>query len=104
MIAVLWGAPLWFVAAAAPPPPMLVAFTTHHSKMALRPEPVHEDRQTMFLLFSQGGVERRRRIRDRFETLAPRHRVLATPPQPVDETGGLGLVLDFLMAVHGIFG
>jgi hypothetical protein len=55
MIAVLWREPFPFVLAAALPPPVLVAIA-HHGKMAVRPESMHEHRQTMFLIFGQGGI------------------------------------------------
>jgi len=58
----------------------------------------------MFLLFAQGRIKRCRRVRDRFEILAPRHRVFAAPPQPVDEACGRRRVLEFLAPGHRIVG
>ena len=79
----------------AAPSPMLLAIA-HHGEMAMekmRPEPVHEHRQTMLLIFAQSRIKRRRCVRDRFEILAPRHRVFAAQPQSVDETCGNRRVL-----------
>ena len=104
-IAVLGRKTLRFVPTAAPPP-MLLAIA-HQGEMAMekmRHQPAHEHRQTMFLVFAQGRIKWRSRVRDRFEILAPRHRVFAAPPQPVDEACGRRRVLEFLAPGHRIVG
>ena len=62
---------------------------------------MREQRQAMLLFIVQTRIKRRRRVRDRFQILAPRHRAFAAAPQPVNETCGLGLVLEFFTPLQG---
>src|SRR5579875_2845350 len=87
----------------AMPPPAFAAAVHHGEMMEMRLKRMHEDGQTMVLIFAQTGVKRRCRISDRLEALAVRHRVLAALAQPVDEIYVFGFALEFLHPLNGAF-
>lgn len=85
----------------ASPRPMLVAIAPL-GEMVMENNTMREQRQAMLLLIVQTRIKRRRRVRDRLQILAPRHCVFAAVPQPVNETCGLGLVLEFFTPLQGV--
>src|SRR5208283_3575865 len=84
----------------ASPRPMLVAIAPL-GEMVMENKTMREQRQAMLLLIVQTRIKRRRRVRDRLQILTPGHCAFAAVPQPVNETCGLGLVLEFFTPLQG---
>ena len=99
-IATFRANPTRSVLATASPRPMLVAIAPL-GEMVMENKTTREQRQAMLLLIVQTRIKRRRQVRDRLQILAPRHCAFAAVPQPVNETCGLGLILEFFTPLHG---